>query len=273
MVRTPLKKLICILFLPLLWGFAGSVQAQAIRWQSSFEQTTFGPTEAIDTARQVLAQLLAADASVTDSTFVHTYTELSSFCQQLSKKRKRFVSESHFLFYIFQQTQKKYLQRYEAYPTFTALFGGQATYNCLSGTAVYAWVLNRLGFEAEIRETNLHVYLRVKTVRSSYLIDATDPQNGFVSDDELQITRRELWYASNELKRGKPCNISITLRQLAGLQYFNEAVKAFNKRDYQACTQHLQKADLLYAGSAKIAHLQTMLQQAAGTVLVATRSH
>ncbi len=267
-----MKKFIYIVVIPIFWAITGSVQAQAIRWQSSFEQATFGQAEAIDTARQILAQLMAADATVTDTTFVHAYTELTSFCQHLSKKRKRFVSESHFLYYIFQQTQKKYLHRYDAYPMFTNLFQDSATYNCVSGTALYTWVLNQLGFETEIRETNLHVYLRVKTVRSSYLIDATDPENGFVSDDELLITRRELWYASNELKHGRPCNISINLYQLAGLQYFNEAVKAFNAHDYQACSQYLKKADLLYPHSEKIAQLQHMTRQVTQpAALLATR--
>ncbi len=234
------------------------VQGQAIRWQSVFEQSAFQHTAA-GSGMAELAYLVAVDGLATDSTFVKIHAELSGFCQQLVKKRRKFSSESQFLFYAFQQVQQRYLHHYQPYPLFTATFR-DSTYNCVSGTALYAYVLQHLGFAVEIRETNLHAYLRVKSVRSEYLIDATDPQNGFVSDDELLIARREFWYASNEIRSGKAYNQAISLTQLAGLQYFNEAVKTFNRRSYAACAEHLAKAELLYPNSEKVTALQKMAQ-------------
>jgi len=215
--------------------------------------------------------MLAADVTMTDTTFARTYTELSAFCGQLTKKRKKFLSESQFLYYVFRQVRQRYLYHYQPYPLFTQLFQ-DSTYNCVSGTALYAWILEQLGFETEIREMNLHAYLRVRTVRSEYLIDATDPYNGFVSDDETLITRRELWYASNELMHGKPYNKAITLQNLAGLQYFNEAVKAFNRRSYEVCVQYLTKAERLHTGSSKVAYLRNLAQRQLPLVLATQAS-
>ena len=244
--------------LTLCWAVTDGVQGQAIRWQSEFEKNAFRQTE-LDSSASVLACLIAADNTATDSIFMKIQTELVGFCQQLAKKRRKFLSESQFLFYVFRQVQQRYLHRYEPYPLFTSVFR-DSTYNCLSGTALYAYVLQQTGFAVEIRETNLHAYLRVKSVRSEYLIDATDPQNGFVSDDEMLIAHREFWYASKEIRSGKAYNQAISLTQLAGLQYFNEAVKAFNRRAYSKCMGHLAKAGLLYPNSEKITALQKMAQ-------------
>ncbi|MDJ1498239.1 hypothetical protein QNI19_35215 [Cytophagaceae bacterium DM2B3-1] len=232
-------------------------KGQAIRWHSSFEEKVF--TQWTDSSGKGLADFFAADPVITDSLFLQKESELTLVCSQLVKKRKKFLAESQFLYYVFKQVHKRYLYHYQPYPLFTSL--QDSTYNCVSGTALYAWVLGKLGFSTEIREMNRHVYLRVHTVRSTYLIDATDPDNGFVSDDEMLISRRELWYASNEITQARPCNKIITLSNLAGLQYFNEAVKAFNRGTYEKCMQLLNKATILYPGSDKIANLQSMTQK------------
>ena len=264
---TTLKKVSILLLALAAWVVTDGVQGQAARWQSAFEEKVFA--QSADSSDYALACFLAADASVTDSVFAHTHAELSGFCQQLVKKRKKFLAESQFLYYVFRQVRQRYLHQYQPYPLFTALLR-DSVYNCVSGTALYAWMLNRLGFSTEIRETNCHVYLRVKTVRSEYLIDATDPYNGFVSDDEMMIVRRELWYASNELRNGAPLNQSITLTQLAGLQYFNEAVKAFNRRSFEKSLLHLHKAEQLYNGSAKVANLRQLTENQLVTSLAAS---
>jgi hypothetical protein len=264
---TALKSVYIFLLTLAAWVVTDGVQGQAARWQSAFEEKAFA--QPADSSDDALACLLAADASVNDSVFAQTHAELSGFCQQLVKKRKKFLSEPQFLYYVFRQTRQRYLHHYQPYPLFTALLR-DSVYNCVSGTALYAWVLNRLGFHTEIRETNCHAYLRVKTTRSEYLIDATDPYNGFVSDDEMLIVRRELWYASNELRSGKPLNQAITLTQLAGLQYFNEAVKAFNRRSFEKCLVFLEKAEFLYNGSAKVASLRQMTESQLSPSLVAS---
>ncbi len=248
---------IVIGILLLFAAFSASLSAQELQWHSPFEKNVF--EKSTDSSLRELAFLVAADSTISDSSFAQVHTQLVTFCQQLSKKRKKFLSESQFLYYVFKEVQKRYLHTYQPYPLFTSL--RDSTYNCVSGTALYAWVLAQVGFDTQIRETNRHVYLRVQTVRSEYLIDATDPQGGFVSDDEMLISKRELWYASNEVMCGKAFNQAISLTQLAGLQYFNEAVKAFNRRSYEKCLQYLTKADALYPNSAKLTNLRAMTQR------------
>nr|MCU0353959.1 hypothetical protein [Cytophagales bacterium] len=65
-------------------------------------------------------------------------------------------------------------------------------------------------------------------------------------------------------------NQAITLTQLAGLQYFNEAVKAFNRRSFEKCLVFLEKAEQLYSGSAKVANLRQMAESQLSPSLVAS---
>ena len=99
------------------------------------------------------------------------------------------------------------------------------------------------------------------------LVEATDPVNGFVSDRQ-EIENRLRKFENPEALRidGEEIVLTeirkpeiITLQQLAGLQYFNQAVLLFNSGDYKAALRLTKKSRSLYATSDRIRNFELLL--------------
>ncbi len=179
--------------------------------------------------------------------------------QRLAKSKNHQV----FLFQLFYQVHRKFLKHYTLYTTFDALIT-DGHYDCLTGTALYAIILETLGLPYQVLETEFHIYLKVQTNQGWVLMEATDPLGGFVTDPAA-IAQLEKMYRKGhsagpvaqatptslrqELALARPqkgfCHL-VTLQQLPGLQYFNAAVVQFNNQQYTATIDLLQKGLAIY---------------------------
>jgi hypothetical protein len=169
-----------------------------------------------------------------------------------SKKSKK--NDREFLRYLFTKTHKRFLKKYESNADFRHLTEN-GSYNCLTGTALYALVLNHTGYEFSIIETNYHIFLIVKSSSGNVLFEATDPEKGFLTD-RIQIANRIAKYKENKtgvVESGanyyhysfRLFN-EVNLDQMQGLLFYNEAIEAFNVRDLPTAINYLDKAIALY---------------------------
>lgn len=180
--------------------------------------------------------------------------ELDHLFMQLGKTRRK-ADHTRMMKRVFHEGRRRFLHSYDKnYPHFNQLFT-EGSYNCVTGTALYAWVLQRLGYPVRIHETAFHAYLIVQAESTVYLFDATDPGSGFVAG-AAAAGKRALWYTGNELQKGVSFNRVISFRELCGLQYYNQGVVAFNARDYDRSLAYLRKALELYPGSERIVNLE-----------------
>ena len=175
--------------------------------------------------------------------------ELNEFCTELLIKRSKFTSARDYISYIFFKVHKKYLYSYLINsPTYKTFATGE--YDCLSGTAIYGMVFTKLGIKYTIRETPFHIYMMVYDGENEYLIESTDPENGFLSDKE-EIRQREALYAhapveSEYYKFEFTIDEKIQLTELAGLEYYNQGVLAYNDRKFEESFTNFEKALALY---------------------------
>lgn len=203
----------------------------------------------------MLALFLASDAGTDEKQYAEINKQVEDLYVILAQEKQRIKSDRRYLKWVFDQVKKEFLHQYETYPAFYKTFT-EKTYNCLSGTALYAILLQRLGYTTEVHETAFHAYLLVKINKRQFLMDATDPENGFLSDI-MMIKQREQLYRQNEQAKNQPAfNRTIQLIELAGLQYYNEAMLQYNKQNYAESAQLLDKAMRLYPRSERIAILQ-----------------
>ncbi len=87
-------------------------------------------------------------------------TNYDGFVHELKLKQLKWNDSHRLLKKVFFQVHKEYLKEYVPYQSFQDLFE-TGTYGCLTGTALYAFLLEELGFEYEIIETNYHMFLLV----------------------------------------------------------------------------------------------------------------
>lgn len=180
--------------------------------------------------------------------------EISAFLHKLEQKRPSFENKRDFLEYVFQKTHQRFLKHYDDYVSFGEMLNNRS-YNCLTGTALYALLLDHFGINYKVIETNYHIFLIAQTDEGRVLLEATDPIHGFVSDAGA-IEGRIRTYRQNavqEIKSSKTYyrfnfNLyhEVNLDQMLGLLHYNFAVKAFNEHRLLESVNELGKAIELY---------------------------
>lgn len=174
----------------------------------------------------------------------------SSFLHQLDKRKHGFKQEKDLVRYIFYKTHQKFLKNFQIESSFGELLAN-GKYNCLTGTALYALLFEHFNISYSIIETNHHIFIVVNADGNEILIETTDPVEGFVDNPE-KIQARLNTYRNNTLpavaREGIRYEFSfnlweaVTLEELTGLLYFNNAVKAFNQQNLTEAAAMLIKA-------------------------------
>jgi hypothetical protein len=174
----------------------------------------------------------------------------SSFLQQVDKKKHAFKHEKDLVRYIFYKAHQKFLKNFQTESSFGELLT-TGKYNCLTGTALYALLFEHFDIDYSIIETNHHIFIIVKADGEEILIETTDPVEGFVDNPEKIQTRLDEYrnnVVPNTTRGGVRYEFSfnlweaVTLEELTGLLYFNNAVKAYNQQDFIEATLTLIKA-------------------------------
>jgi hypothetical protein len=194
---------------------------------------------------RLLRQYQATDDVVASS------SGLAKFVSIIEERKTAFKSDLSFLHYLFYKTHNRFLKHYEEYAPFNELLS-RGNYNCLTGTALYALLLDRLGYDFSIVETNYHIFLIVNSGTEKVLFEATDPQHGFVSN-QYTVNERIHHYQQNlQARAGEKGKIHyqyrsavynhVTMKQLTGLLYYNLAVRAYNQQKLTASVDLLKQA-------------------------------
>ncbi|NJM25665.1 MAG: hypothetical protein HC859_09415, partial [Bacteroidia bacterium] len=132
-----------------------------------------------------MVYLLAHDPEVDSTEYDRLKNQLTSYASELQKATPRFKTESRFLRYLFYKVHRTFLKQYRLSEPFNGLFNS-GSYNCVSGTALYAFFLDQLGYAVRICETRYHIFLLTYLSDStSVLFEATDPLDGFVENQAL----------------------------------------------------------------------------------------
>ena len=165
---------------------------------------------------------------------------------------------------LFKRTHETFLDRYKQYAGIDELLKGR--YDCLTATSLFADVLGKAGFSFSIFETNYHIFLIVRTAEGNVLLESTDRFNGFVKgrrkiNDRIATYRQSLpssTFSTNAYAYRFDMYKEVAPGQLPGLLYFNQAVKAYNERNWLECAQKLACANDRYP-SRRVSELVTVL--------------
>lgn len=190
----------------------------------------------------------------------------------LSRLKRRYHHDQDLLLkQLFYRFHRMYLKHYDDYPSFEKLISA-GTYNCLTGTILYAIALKYLGFDYAIYETAFHTYLVINLNNDKrILFESTDPVEGLVTN-ESQITQLEQKYRSlkiapwdlnrlimEQASYANSYQKQITLQQLAGLHYYNLCVADLRQGELQNALEKLKWAALFYPSSKRISNLKQVI--------------
>lgn len=176
-------------------------------------------------------------------------------------ERKSDADTEYFLEYLFYKTHQKLLKEYNKGTTFNNLLE-TGSYDCVAASITYSILLKYFDIDHSIIETDYHVFIIADINEKEYVLETTDPRNGWISDDKeikefksdflldnsvVSLNQNE---AVGSLDYGQPNSKTIykeiSLRELSALQYFNQGLIAIHNQDYKLATRRLQQALNLY---------------------------
>lgn len=182
---------------------------------------------------------------------------ITDYLTLLEEKREIIKKDLNFLRYLFAKTHAKFLKNYREYTSFAELLNN-GYYNCLTGTALYALLLEHFHYDFNIIETNYHIFIEVTLDKRIILFETTDPIDGFVVDSK-EVYHRLAYYRENRLAEQPYSRRSqnaykfsfdlfryVSLDELTGLLYYNLAVDAFNHQNIRESIVFLNKAKTCY---------------------------
>ncbi len=218
-------------------------------FHSTFESNAFE-------SHDPLQIIISSQPAVDQTKFNEITGELDDLVDKLMTKRDAYDNDDSFLEWAFYYVHRKKLGWYENYVSFSDIFIGKK-YDCLTGTILYAYLLDRLEYKFSIYELDYHIFVVVHLPHQNVLLEATDPLNGFVNDSTMIHERMEQFLADGNSiidikgvgeKKSDSHAVKETanLQTLAGLQYFNLAVKAFTENNYSDAHSNIIKAEQLY---------------------------
>lgn len=196
------------------------------------------------------------------------YEDVQNYLTKWAHRKARYSDQVAFLRAFFYRTHQKFLKEYVPYTSIEQTLKN-GDYDCVSGTALLAAFLQALEVPFEIRETGYHVFVIAQVENKFILLESTDPNNGFV-DDQQAIIHQIQQYIFDGLDAAmvsKPIHNTISLEQLQGLMHYNQALHAFHAQDRAAAELYLGFALSKY-DSPRIRAMHDLMKQHPDQVVV-----
>ncbi len=223
---------------------------QNLKFQSALEERFFqsGESNPFQLFRAVQAEYSQSNEN---------WTKLLDELDLKSAKRK---DDYRFLRQIFEKTHQILLKKYEQHSTFNSMLK-EGKFDCVSGSAALSLVLERYGYSIDIVETDYHVFIIAHLADQKVILESTLPIGGLISTP-TEVEKYLSSYKPNQSESSKVFNQrlagtdvslldnsifrTVNLQELAGLQYYNDAIVHFNAQEYELAIDQLNKAYLLY---------------------------
>ncbi len=157
--------------------------------------------------------------------------------EKLQNKQVRIHDEKQFLQYTFNYIHTQYLKTYQKEANFYDIVS-KGYYNCVSGNILFAYFLEKIGYQYQIYESDNHVFMMVSvSEKDRVLVEITAFFGEGMIDNEKKIDEKLL-----DLR---PTGTA-SLMNLAGMQFYNEAVLAFQDQKYLESLSLSNKAYYFY---------------------------
>ena len=269
--------LLFIVFFPsLLFGQRTLVDYSELTFNSLLEENTFNKFFKNGEA-DFLALFMAIDPNVTRSELDDVNDRFDQNIADLSLEKLRKKKPENAVLFINKKIRGRFFDKYIAQHLFSGLFKN-GSYNCVSATALYGTVFEEFGVPYVIRENPSHVYLVAWPEKEKILVEATAPDIGMYaySDNFKKEFVKKLYendFIDSVEYKQQPVNSlfdkyyfnddDITLTNLVGIQYLNDAIYRIQDQDYKGSFNQAQKAWLFHP-SEKSSHI---LLNAAVTII------
>ncbi|WP_157243521.1 hypothetical protein [Algoriphagus resistens] len=242
-----------------------------LRFESNSERELW---EAGQQDPYLLFRAVQAEKSLSDKKWSNLVAELD---QKFEKKG----AHINVLRQIFEKSHQQLFKTYQQHSTFNAMLD-EGKYDCVSASAALALLLDRYDFDYKVVETDYHVFIVVSIEGKDIILESTLPIGGMITAPSEVVSYLEGYNVGDSVqlksfsqRLGAPkVDLSdnaifrkVNLTQLAGLQYYNDAISHFNEQSFEKATSQLTKALKLY-NSERIEGLKALAEEQASLLAI-----
>lgn len=257
-----MRNYLLILLLFFCWSSWSQTVLDSIElsYNSVFEKEHFENYALGKTNGDYIKTLLAIDSTMTIVKSNEIKKEIDDYLSGLKTKVDRYNPKKK-VRYIFNKVHDRFFRKYELDAYFSDVFES-ATYNCVSGTALYTYAFDFFGVPYQIKETPIHVFLVAYPKEYNILVETTLPgkAGSYVPSetimkravDELvdlkiytaeQVSSIGYNKAYNDYYYGDE---NITKRDLVGIQYYNRGIIFLNDSKFESAYENMLKSSVVY---------------------------
>ena len=271
LASSKLKKVFLTYLFISVFGFLANAQdavipLEEIRFESNSEKEFW---EAGRENPYLLFRAVRAEQSLSDEKWFGLIADLDD---KYNKKGKHI----NVLRQLFEKSHQQLFKTYEQHSTFNDMLE-QGKFDCVSASAALALLLDRYQFDYKVVETDYHVFIVVNFEGKDIILESTLPIGGMITAPSEVAAYLESYKADNTVqlqslnqRLGAPkIDLSdnaifrkVDLIQLAGLQYYNDAISHFNEQSFEQASNQLKKALKLY-NSDRIDGLKALAEEQA----------
>jgi len=231
---------------------------EVLQFKSTFENQVFEQLT-LDTPVDLLSLFVAIDYTKNDKDYALIKSKLTEFVGLQRQSGIETKKPAKQIKILYGTVHKEYFDKYEFKNSFPQIFV-DGSYNCVSASALFAFVFGELSIPYQIMEFPNHVMLTAYPGASQITVETTDPATGFISfspkmkKEYAQYLRANKLISEAEYAEGDEIvfqknyykSKSINLKQLAGIQYHNMALYALDDEHLSIAMDFATKAHFLY---------------------------
>lgn len=236
--------------------FSQEKSFQSENYHTAYEQQVLQNDQASH-----LELLMSIGAGASKDRTLAAKAKIDAFVNEIKVSNLMRLSETKLMKELHKRVHARFLDHYQIIAPFHEIFEtGQ--YNCVSSTALFALILEELNIPYNIQEQPTHVYImaypdtkaisvEMTALKDAYYLPARRDVSQAVSillelklTTEREVTQRGALSVYNEFFN---TNGVVNLRQLTGIQYFNESIRYVNADNYSEAFKAICKAEFNYS--------------------------
>ncbi|WP_291152401.1 hypothetical protein [Flavobacterium sp. UBA7680] len=233
---------------------------QRIKYKSLTEEAIHNRFIKDSTDFHLIKSLMVIDSSYTEEQIDFKINDLDDFILPLAVKIQNLSNENKIKL-IYKSVHDKYLRKYKIEAFFPEIFSS-GQYNCLTATALYSYVFDKINIPYQIKETPTHVYLIAYPNAENIYIETTLPgeAGSFIISDKLtkesvdELVKLKLIDAQRLVEVGYSKayeeyfygDQNAKKTELVGIQYYNKMVIQMGQLNLDLAYQNALKSEVYY---------------------------
>jgi tetratricopeptide (TPR) repeat protein len=236
------------------------VDPLTIRFQSEIEKNALFQYLGDSSSTNFIRIMILTSLTATNEDVTLNMKKVEEFVAEMRTAHVEEMKEKKKIKFIYDKLHAKFFKQYQSLVFFSSIFK-DGTYNCVTASALFAYVFDALHIPYVIMESTDHVFLVAYPQSFDIKVETTVPSQGSVSYNSTMQATYVNYLKSNKIiseDESKQKSVSeifnsyffhvniINEKKLAGLHFYNNGIEKIAAGNFTGAFSQFEKAYSLY---------------------------